>query len=72
MDLAHIHQNCLLYVYKSNCKPESNRPIVVKSLRHVQLFCDPMDCSPPSYSVHEIPQARILVWVAISFSRESS
>ena len=30
--------------------------------------CDPMDCSPPGSSVHGIPQARILEWVAISFS----
>ena len=33
---------------------------------------DPMDCSPPGSSVHEIFQARILEWVAISFSRGSS
>ena len=32
----------------------------------------PMDCSPPGSSVHEILQARILDWVAISFSRGSS
>ena len=31
-------------------------------------LCDPMDCSPPDFSVHEIFQARILEWVAISFS----
>ena len=31
-------------------------------------FCDPMDCSPPGSSVHGILQARILEWVAISFS----
>ena len=31
-----------------------------------------MDCSPPGSSVHEIFQARILEWVAISFSRGSS
>ena len=30
---------------------------------------DPMDCSPPGSSVHGILQARILEWVAISFSR---
>ena len=35
-------------------------------------LCDPMDCSPPSSSVHGIFQARILVWVAISSSRGSS
>ena len=34
--------------------------------------CDPMDCSPPGSSVHEILQARILEWVAISSSRGSS
>ena len=35
-------------------------------------LCDPTDCSPPGYSVHLILQARILEWVAISFSRGSS
>ena len=35
-------------------------------------LCGPMDCSPPGFSVHEIFQARILEWVTISFSRESS
>ena len=33
------------------------------------LLCDPMDCSPPCSSVHRISQARVLGWVAISFSR---
>ena len=35
-------------------------------------LCDSMDCSPPGSSVHGIPQAGILEWVAISFSRGSS
>ena len=35
-------------------------------------LCDPVDCSPPSSSVHGILQARVLEWVAISFSRGSS
>ena len=34
--------------------------------------CDPMDCSLPRSSVHGSFQARILEWVAISFSRGSS
>ena len=42
---------------------------VTQSLR---ILCDPMDCSLPVSSVHGIIQARILEWVAISFSRESS
>ena len=35
-------------------------------------FCNSMDCSPPGSSVHVIFQARILEWVAISYSRRSS
>ena len=35
-------------------------------------LCDPMDCSLPGSSVRGILQARILEWVAISFSRRSS
>ena len=35
-------------------------------------LCDLMDCSPPGSSVRGIPQAGILEWVAISFSRGSS
>ena len=38
---------------------------------HVSL-CDPVDCSLPGSSVHRILQARILQWVAISYSRGSS
>ena len=35
-------------------------------------LCNPMDCSPPGSSVHEILQARILEWLAISSSRGPS
>ena len=35
-------------------------------------LCHPMDRSPPGSSVHGIFQARILEWVAISFSKGSS
>ena len=35
-------------------------------------LCDPMDCSLPSSSIHGIFQARILEWVATSFSRRST
>ena len=35
-------------------------------------LCNAVDCSPPGSSVHGILQARILEWVALSFSRESS
>ena len=32
---------------------------------------DPMDCRPPGSSVHGVPQARTLEWVAIPFSAGS-
>ena len=32
-------------------------------------LCDPINCCLPGSSVHEIPQVRILEWVAIPFSR---
>ena len=35
-------------------------------------LCEPMDCSPPGSSIHEIFQARVLEWVVIFFSRVSS
>ena len=35
-------------------------------------LCDPVDCSLPGSSVHGIFQARVLEWVAVSFSRGSS
>ena len=34
--------------------------------------CDPMGCNLPGSTVHGLLQARILEWVAISFSRRSS
>ena len=42
------------------------------SLQLCPTLCDLMDCSMPGSSVHGILQARILEWVAISFSRGSS
>ena len=35
-------------------------------------LCESRDCSLPGSSIHSILQARILEWVAISFSRESA
>jgi len=37
---------------------------VLSCFRHVQFRCDPMDCSSPGSSFHEISQARILELVA--------
>ena len=53
-------------VVKTTLKSESEVAQSCPSL------CDPMDCSLPGSSVHQIFQARVLEWVAISFSRTSS
>ena len=57
--LIKCSRNAFVYIY------------IVNLLSRVWL-CDPMDCSLPSSSVHGIFQARVLQWVAISFSRGSS
>ena len=46
--------------------------VYAKSLQSCPTLCDPMDGSPPGFSVHGILQARILESVAISYSRGSS
>ena len=46
--------------------------LVVQLLRHVKLFVIPWNCCLPASSVHGIFQGRILEWIAISFSTESS
>ena len=45
---------------------------VLKLLQSCPTLCGPMDCSPQGSSVHGILQARILGWVAMPSSRESS
>ena len=40
--------------------------------KHAQLFCSPIDYSPPGSNVHGISQAIIIECVAIPFSRGSS
>ena len=43
-----------------------------QSLQSCLTLCDPMDCSPPGSSVRGTLHARILEWVAVSYSRGSS
>ena len=65
-------QNCFYCVYLSI---KCFKPILSKYLLLVQscpTLWDPINYSLPSSSVHGILQARILEWVAISFSRGSS
>ena len=43
-------------------------PAAAKSLQSCLTVCDPTDGSPPGSAIPGILQARILEWVAISFS----
>ena len=46
--------------------------IHAKSLQSCLTLCNPIDCSPPGFSVHGILPTRILEWVAILSSRGSN
>ena len=46
--------------------------ICAKSLQSCPTLCNPMDCSLPGSSLHEVLRARILEWVAMPSSRRSS
>ena len=46
----------------------STAAAAAKSLQSCLTLCDPIDGSPPGSPVPGILQARILEWVAISFS----
>ena len=48
------------------------RQVHAKLLQSCPTLCDPMDCSLLGSTVHGILQARILEWVAMPSSRESS
>ena len=58
-----VYVNRLIYM------PKILRVLVTQSC---PTLCDPLDCSLPGFSICGIFQARILEWIAISFSRGSS
>ena len=60
--LSRCHPAYLTYMQSVKCEVAQSCP----------TLCDPMDCIPSGSSVYGILQARILEWVAISFSRGSS
>ena len=47
---------------------ESPAAAAAKLLQSCPTLCDPIDGSPPGFSVPGILQARTLEWVAMSFS----
>ena len=62
---------CMWLALTNKMQQKCATPKVLVSQSCLTLY-DPMDYSPSGFSVHGLSQARILEWVAISFSRGSS
>ena len=62
LHVYHLYMCVCIYIIAAAAKSLKSRP----------TLCDPIDCSPSGSSVHEIPQARMLEWVAFFFSRKYS
>ena len=67
-----LSSSCALREVSRHVAPldPSSLKVKVKSFSRVRLFATPMDCSLPGSSVYGVFQARVLGWVAISFSRK--
>ena len=69
--LNHLsHRACWATVHGGTESDSNERPAAAAaaSLQSCPTLCDPIDGSPPGSSVYGILQARILDWVAVSFS----
>ena len=64
LNLCNLVFKKYIYLYIFGCESEVAQSCLT--------LCDPTDCSLPGSSVDGVFQARILEWVAISFSRGSS
>ena len=64
-----IPQMCVLASGLYDKVKQRANMVYVLDAQWCPTLCDPVDCSPPGFSVLEILQARILEWVAIPFSR---
>ena len=65
-------KNLKIYTEKETTAEIEVQVCMCSVIQSCLTLCDPMDCSPPGFSVHGISQARILGWIAISSSRGSS
>ena len=60
------------YILDLRASGDLSNSVCAKSLQLCPTLWDPMDCSPPGFSVPGILQPRILEWVAMSSFRGSS
>ena len=70
---AAVHRVAKSQIQLSDCitliiSKTNSTHIAAKSLQSCPTLCDPIHSSPPGSPVPEILHARILAWVAISFS----
>ena len=67
-----MREDLSLFVFPLKCAMKLNTDIITESevAQSCPTLCNPMDHSPPGSSIHGIFQARVLKWVAISFSRD--
>ena len=61
-----------MHIGDEMCSDSIILKVVKVKVKSSLTLCDPVDCSLPGFSVHGILQTRIVEWVTISFSRESS
>ena len=60
------------YASVKSLSPIKTIAAAANSLQSCLTLRDPTDCSQPGSSVHGIPQAGVLEWVAIAFSLKQS
>ena len=65
-NLQHIY--VCIYIYDLNCHYLLAVATAAKSLQSCPTLCDPRNSSPPGSPIPGVLQARMLEWVAISFS----
>ena len=61
-----------IFIMKNNLNYQENLCIIPCVYSVMSKSLRPINCSPPGFSVHGIFQARILEWVAISYSRDGN
>ena len=70
--VAHLIHDSFLHpsetITSEKCAQQIDAAAAAKSLQSCPTLCDPTDGSPPGSPVPGILQARVLEWVAISFS----
>ena len=66
------NDSCLPVWIEAKCNAYLYTETETEVAESCPTLCDQIDCSLPGFSIHGIFQARVLEWVAISFSRGSS